>query len=235
MIARRVGGAGLLLLAVAALATSLTIVGGASDGAHAGDRPFAGGIVVVGDSITARYGDRAGAPDEAWWSIVERRLGTDVRIHAQSGSGYLRRGLRCTGDTFAERTTAFEGAPAVFVIAGGRNDWARCGHGRHVRAGDAEIAAAVTSYLRLAQRRLPGGTRIVVLEPPWGDRDPWEQRRLTSIVRTAAGREGLEFVTTAGTLTGADRTTDGVHPTRAGSVALGERVAAALADPVPRS
>lgn len=231
MVARRIGWAGLTVLAVTVVALSLTLVGGTSDGAHAGDRPYAGGIVVVGDSITARYGDDAGAPNEAWWSIVERRLGTDVRTYAQSGSGYLRPGLRCTGDTFAERTAAFEDPSAIFVIAGGRNDWARCERGRHVRAGDAEIAAAVTSYLRLVQQRLPASTRIVVLEPPWGDRDPWEQRRLTSIVRTAAGRAGLEFVSTAGTLTGAGRTTDGVHPTRAGSVALGERVAAALAGP----
>ena len=231
MVVRRVGWAGFAALAVSVVAASVTLVGGASDGAHAGDRPFAGGIVVVGDSITARYGDEVGADDEAWWSIVERRLGADVRTYAQSGSGYLRRGLRCTGDTFAERDAAFEDPPSVFVIAGGRNDWARCDRGRRVRAGDVEIAAAVTSYLRLAQRRLPDSTRIVVLGPPWGDRDPWDQRRLTSIVRTAAGREGVEFVSTTGTLTGADRTTDGVHPTRAGSVALGERVAAALAGP----
>lgn len=233
MVARRVGWAGLTVLVAVVLALTVALVGGAADGAHAGDRPFDGGIVVVGDSITARYGDRPGAADEAWWSIVERRLGADVRTYAQSGSGYLRQGLRCTGDTFAERTAAFEDAPAVFVVAGGRNDWARCEHGQHVRAADAEIAAAVTSYLRLVRSRLPARTRIVVLEPPWGDRDPWEQRRLTSIVRTAAGREGLEFVATAGTLTGADRTTDGVHPTREGSVALGERVAAALAAPAP--
>ena len=235
MLGTRVGRIGSVLLVLTALASTFTLVGGTSDGAHAGDQPFAGGIVVVGDSITARYGDRAGAPDEAWWSIVERRLGTDVRTYAQSGSGYLRRGLRCTGDTFAERSAAFEEPPSVFVIAGGRNDWSRCEGGRRVRADDAQIAAAVTSYLRLVQRRLPGSTRIVVLEPPWGDLDPWDQRRLTSIVRTAAGREGLEFVTTAGTLTGADRTTDGVHPTRAGSVALGERVAAALSTPPPAS
>ncbi|GAA2071238.1 SGNH/GDSL hydrolase family protein [Aeromicrobium halocynthiae] len=228
MVTRGVGWAGLTVLTAVVLAVSLTFVGGAADGAHAVDRPFERGIVVVGDSITARYSDRAGTPDEAWWSIVGRRLGTDVRTYAQSGSGYLRRGLRCTGDTFPDRTAAFEDPPAVFVIAGGRNDWARCERGQHVRAGDAEIAAAVTTYLRLVQQRLPASTRIVVLEPPWGDRDPWEQRRLTSIVRTAAGREGVEFVATAGTLTGADRTTDGVHPTRAGSVALGERVAAAL-------
>src|SRR3954462_6035434 len=28
------------------------------------------GIVVVGDSITARYDDKPGSPDQGWWSIT---------------------------------------------------------------------------------------------------------------------------------------------------------------------
>ncbi|MGJ9413360.1 SGNH/GDSL hydrolase family protein [Aeromicrobium sp. CF4.19] len=213
-----------------ALAGSLLAVQ-AAQSAHAGDGAFPDGIVVVGDSITARYGDDAGADDQAWWSFVGRHYDADVRTYAQSGSGYQRHGLQCTGDRFIDRHQAFDDPPSVFLIQGGRNDWSTCRDGRRVRSTDAAVADAVVTYLRQAQKHLPQTTRIVVLGPPWGEMHPWEHRRITSIVRTAASREDLEYVSTTGTLDRPGHTADGVHPTRAGSMALGERVIAALSRP----
>lgn len=206
------------------------VAGAAGAGASAsGASPFPRGIVVVGDSITARYDDHPGSPVQGWWSMVGRHFGSQVRTYAQSGSGYQRPGLRCGGNRFIDRPEAFSGpAPSVFIVEGGRNDWATCHEGRFVESTDAAVARAVDRYLGVLRRQLPRSTRIVVLGPPWGPLDPWQQRRITSIVHTAATRHGLEYVPTGGTLDRPGRTVDGVHPTLAGSRALAGVVIAAL-------
>lgn len=191
--------------------------------------PFQQGIVVVGDSITARYNDDPGDPDQGWWSMVGRHFGTRVTTHAQSGSGFLRPGLECSGNRFVDRPEAFrDAAPALFIVEGGRNDWASCLEGRHVRSTDRDLAQAVDRYLDLLQARLPRSTRIVVLGPPWGPIDQLGRQRVTRIVYAATKAHGLQYVSTLGTLDRRGRTIDGVHPNRAGSTALAGRVIAAL-------
>jgi lysophospholipase L1-like esterase len=193
------------------------------------DGPFHRGIVVVGDSITALYNDDQGDDLEGWWSMVGRHFGAHVTTHAQSGSGYLRQGLACSGDRFVDRGEAYRGtAPSLFIVEGGRNDWASCIEGRHVEAPDAEIASAVDHYLDVLQANLPGSTRIVVLGPPWGTLDQLGRNRITSIVRAAATSHGFQYVDTVGTIDRRERLTDGVHPNRAGNRALADRVIAAL-------
>ena len=191
--------------------------------------PFKAGIVVVGDSITAEYNDDEGDDHEGWWSMVGRHFGAHVTTHAQSGSGYLRQGLACTGDRFIDRPAAFRNtAPSLFIVEGGRNDWASCIEGRHVAASDAQIADAVNRYLDVLQANLPRSTRIVVLGPPWGTLDQLGRQRLTSIVYNAAKTHGVQYVSTTGTIDRRERLSDGVHPNRAGSRALADRVIAAL-------
>lgn len=191
--------------------------------------PFQHGIVVVGDSITAEYNDEPGHPREAWWSMVGRHFGAHVTTHAQSGSGYLRQGLSCNGDRFIDRPEAFrDTAPSLFIVEGGRNDWASCIEGRHVEAPDADIARAVNRYFDVIQANLPPSTRIVVLGPPWGTLDQLARQRLTAIVFEAAKAHDLQYVSTMGTLDRRERVLDGVHPNRAGSRALADRVIAAL-------
>jgi lysophospholipase L1-like esterase len=226
---------------VVALALSLLVSLGVTSlrqgavGTEPGTGPFPHGIVVVGDSITARYDDDPGSETQGWWSVVGRHFDAPVRTYAQSGSGYQRPGLRCGGNRFQDRPEAFEGpAPSVFLVEGGRNDWASCRQGGFVVSTDAAVQRAVDHYLAMLRHRLPRTTRIVVLGPPWGPLDPWQQRRITSIVHTSAQRHGLEYVDTSGTLDRPGRTVDGVHPTLAGSRALGERVIDALARPAAR-
>ena len=186
------------------------------------------GIVVVGDSITARYNDTPGDADQGWWSVVGRRFDADVRTYAQSGSGYLRPGHRCTGDRFVDRASAFTGeAPSILIVEGGRNDWARCVDGFFVPSTDAEVRHAVATYLDVLQTYLPPTTRIIVVGPPWGPLDRAEGRRVTAIIADEARSHGLQFISTSGALT-SDRVVDGVHPNRAGSLAIARRVVRAL-------
>jgi lysophospholipase L1-like esterase len=189
------------------------------------------GIVVVGDSITARYNDEPGDARQAWWSVTGRRFDAHVRTYAQSGSGYLRPGQRCTGNRFIDRPDAFMGpAPSILIVEGGRNDWARCVDGAFVRSSDDEVRHAVSTYLGVLKTYLPRSTRIVVLGPPWGPLDRADGVRVTRIIAGEARSHGLQFVSTRGALT-ADRVIDGIHPNRAGSLAIARRVVRALEKP----
>jgi len=216
-------------LALAAIIAPFFAWQGAEGGEHGIVSSLApDGIVVVGDSITARYNDDPGDQQQGWWSMVGRRFGTDVTTYAQSGSGYLRPGHRCEGDRFIDRTEAYHGdAPSIIIIEGGRNDWSVCEDGRHVPASDEAIASAVDRYLDTLQTFLPVSTRIIVLGPPWGPIDQWNAVRVTAVVEAAADRHGLEFISTRGALT-ADGVIDGVHPNRRGSLAVADRVISAL-------
>lgn len=186
------------------------------------------GIVVVGDSITARYNDEPGDEMQGWWSIVGRHYDAGVTTYAQSGSGYLRPGLMCSGNRFIDRQQAFvSNAPSLFIIEGGRNDWAQCEDNRFVTSTDEAVVHAVDTYLGTLRTFLPRSTRIIVMGPPWGPVDPGNGERVTSIIEAAAARHGLEFIPTTGALT-ASRVVDGVHPNRAGSVAIADRVISAL-------
>ncbi|NRQ51100.1 SGNH/GDSL hydrolase family protein [Aeromicrobium stalagmiti] len=186
------------------------------------------GIVVVGDSITARYNNSPGDADQGWWSIVGHRFAADVKTYAQSGSGYLRPGHRCEGNRFIDRTQVYTAeAPSILFVEGGRNDWARCVDGVFVPATDAEVDHAVDTYLDTLTTFVPRSTRIIVLGPPWGPLDRENGVRITRIVRAQAEAHGFEFISTAGALTAA-RVVDGVHPNRDGSAAIARRVIRAL-------
>lgn len=186
------------------------------------------GIVVVGDSITARYNDKPGDALQGWWSIVGRHYDATVTTYAQSGSGYLRPGQLCTGNRFIDRQQAFTGdAPSLFVIEGGRNDWADCVDGQFVRAKNDAIAHAVDTYFTTLRTFLPRSTRIIVMSPPWGPIDQKVGLRVTGIIEAAASAHGFEFIPTTGALTG-DRVVDGIHPNRQGSVAIAAKVISAL-------
>lgn len=186
------------------------------------------GIVVVGDSITARYNDTPGDASQGWWSMVGRHYDASVKTYAQSGSGYLRPGWKCAGDRFVDRWGAFTvGAPSLLIVEGGRNDWSECRNGRFVAAPDEMIEHAIDAYLNTLRTFLPQSTRIVVMGPPWGPVDPETGVRVTAIIESVAKRHGLEFISMDGSLTQA-RVLDGIHPNRQGSAAIAQRVIEAL-------
>lgn len=186
------------------------------------------GIVVVGDSITARYNDEPGHQMQGWWSVVGRHYDAKVTTYAQSGSGYLRSGRACTGDRFIDHQRAFAGeAPSLLIVEGGRNDWADCVQGRLVTSSDEAVEHAVDTYLSTLTTFLPRSTRIIVLGPPWGPADPANGKRVTRIIKAVTAEHGLEFISTTGALTRSG-VTDGVHPNRTGSLAIADRVISAL-------
>ncbi|MFI5427705.1 SGNH/GDSL hydrolase family protein [Aeromicrobium sp. UC242_57] len=186
------------------------------------------GIVVVGDSITARYNDSPGDPDQAWWSFAGRALDAEVTTYAQSGSGYLRPGHQCRGDRFIDRTDAYSGAaPSILIVEGGRNDWARCVDGVLALASNADLEHAVATYLNTLQTHLPSSVRIIVLSPPWGPFQPAHGQRVSRIIRAQALSHGVEFIDLGGALNAA-RVVDGIHPNRDGSAAIARRVLRSL-------
>ncbi len=186
------------------------------------------GIVVVGDSITARYNDNPGDDNQGWWSIVGRHYDAKVTTYAQSGSGYLRPGHLCTGNRFIDRQQAFVGdPPSIFIVEGGRNDWAVCKGVQFVTSSDEAVEHAVDTYLDTLRTFLPRSTRIIVMGPPWGPLDTANGERVTAIIKASAASHGFEFIPTTGVLT-ETRVLDGVHPNRSGSVAIANRVINAL-------
>jgi lysophospholipase L1-like esterase len=218
----------LAILAALLIAPFIAWQGATGDERVAVSRIAPRGIVVVGDSITARYNDEPGDQRQGWWSITGDHFHAQVTRYAQSGSGYLRPGLACTGNRFIDRPDAYAGqAPSLLIVEGGRNDWAACEDGQFVKASDDMIEHAVDRYLDTLQTFLPKSTRIVVLGPPWGPLDRADGARVTAIIRSQAEQHGIEFISTRGALT-ADRVIDGVHPNRQGSLAIARRVIAAL-------
>lgn len=224
----------LMLLVLAAMLAPLIAWSSSGGEASASSSLIAPrGIVVVGDSITARYNDVPGDEKQGWWSIVGRHFKAEVTTYAQSGSGYLRPGNVCLGNRFIDRQAAYTSEPpSLFIVEGGRNDWIDCVGGQYVRASDSAIEHAVDTYLSTLQTFLPRSTRIIVLGPPWGPADADQRDRVTSIIESVAKAHGIDFIPTTGSLT-ADGVLDGVHPNREGSVAIANHVIEALNQPRP--
>ena len=185
-------------------------------------------IAVIGDSISARYNDRQGSAQQAWWSVVGRRYQAPVTVFAESGSGYVRPGGLCNGTRFRDRVAdAVKSSPTVVIVEGGRNDWAYCAGRQVTQASDARVKSAVDRFLTKLQRALDPKTTIYVLGPPWGTVSATQKNRVTSIIKSSTQRHHMRFIDTTGVFNG-DRTIDGTHPNRAGSMALGNRVVARI-------
>lgn len=229
MNARRPGVAALLIAVMVASFVLWQGAQGAQGGPVRGASDLAPrGIAVVGDSITARYDDSPGSADQGWWSVVGRTYDAQVTTYAQSGSGYLRPGHRCGGDRFIDRLEAVTAtAPSILFVEGGRNDWARCVEGVLKPASNADLRPAVAGYLDTLQATLPASTRIIVVGPPWGPLQPVHGQRIAQLIRAEAVARNLEFIDMTGVLD-ADRVHDGIHPNRAGSLAIARRVVRAL-------
>lgn len=191
------------------------------------------GIVVIGDSITARYDNDPGSDTQGWWSIVGRHYGAHVTTFAQSGSGYGRPGLRCSGTRFVDRLgDVTKSAPKVVIVEGGRNDWSFCTGNALSETTDAMVKVAVDGFLTRLRKALAPHTPIYVLGPPWGHADALQRSRITSIIEASAKSHHMRFIDTQAVFDGG-RTVDGIHPNREGSVALGQRVIKAIGPQLP--
>lgn len=180
-------------------------------------------VAVIGDSITARYNNNSGNSRQGWWSLVGNHYDAHVTTYAQSGSGFVRSGLACTGNRFIDRLPRIAGHPVnVVIVEGGRNDWVRCKGDSFLFTTDAQVRTGVDLFLSRLRATVGPQTRIIVMGPPWGPANQTEQSRITGIVEASARAHNVKFIDMQGVLN-ADRVLDGVHPNRTGSVAIAVR------------
>ncbi|MFS0885034.1 SGNH/GDSL hydrolase family protein [Aeromicrobium sp. 179-A 4D2 NHS] len=133
----------LSMTAVAALGASLTAASPAiaattsattvSDGAAPAAKPT---IMVVGDSITARYNNIPGHANQGWWSMVGQRLNATMLTSAEAGTGIIARGgvEHCklmdknplTNHGVRTRNALRKKKFDALIVEVGANDWRRC-------------------------------------------------------------------------------------------------------------
>ncbi|NRQ50524.1 SGNH/GDSL hydrolase family protein [Aeromicrobium stalagmiti] len=191
-------------------------------------------MVVVGDSISSSY-SRDGVGDKlAWWSILADRIDVEPVVLAEGGSGYLRRGVRCTGTSFLDRVNAHPEVirtADVVIVEGGVNDRRHCLAVRSNGRGDArsspqQVDDAVRATLaRVDELARPDATVIVTV--PWGNGRRISSSRwwVTNLVRSAALDHDFEYVDTATeAIRHPHRTIDGIHPNRFGNQEIAKRL-----------
>lgn len=220
-----------------ALLSALLAVTLVATGTGAAAKPVArsnGTLLVIGDSITARYGDAVG-PSRGWWSIVAESIGMTPIVSAESGSGFLMHGAtrpdgthgtRCSGSDFTQRLTVVTSVkPDAIIVEGGRNDFKVCGKGKRHTATRAETTAAIAEYMRnlstlTRSLRIPAAN--IYVASPWGSAHGREAHVIRPLVKKYAERYGFTWLAT-GTLA-TKYTVDGTHPNTAGNVELARRV-----------
>jgi lysophospholipase L1-like esterase len=194
-------------------------------------------MVIIGDSITARYNDIVGSTSRGWWSYLGDKLDLRVIRHAERGSGFGKRGKSadgtnvCGGTTFYERlkrTTVVANVKAarVVIVAGGVNDYMTCvyrdGAWKQVASTRADVEYEIhRTMLRLAELR-PTSKSSVYITAPFGPYEPVAATKawIVPFIQAEAKAAGFRYVDTAnGTLYG-NRTDDQVHPNAAGNLQL---------------
>jgi lysophospholipase L1-like esterase len=213
------------------LAVILVVLGGIP--ADAAPRPN-GTLLVIGDSITARYDDVVG-PKRGWWSVVAEKAGMKAIVSAESGSGFLMRGATlpdgtaggtCSGSGFTQRLDVVKAVkPDAIVVAGGRNDFKICVAGKKRAATRAETKTAIATYMRnlsTLTRSLGIPASNVYVASPWGSAYADQGRYIRPWVKAFGELHGFTWLPT-GTLA-SKYTLDGTHPNAAGNVELARRV-----------
>lgn len=185
-------------------------------------------VAVFGDSMSARFNNRAGDAEQGFWSMLAHDIGGRPKVWAEPGAGFVNPGeVGCTGHTFAQQLArpgvaeTVAGAGAV-VIEGGRTDTQTCRRGGgYDLVPDRQVRRAVEAFMAEVQRlRGDDGTCTLVVVP-WGPAGLVSNRdRITAIVQQAAARHGFTFIDTVGLLNESNTIEDGVHPTRSGNKTL---------------
>lgn len=189
-------------------------------------------ILIIGDSITARYNDVPGSPRRGWWSYVGAVLDSDVITSAQSGTGFLSRGgakecaltSKNSLTTFATRVKreVTKVKPDTLIIAGGANDWRRCSNGTVKTTSSKVVRKQIHSFMKVLERqRAAAGiprSRVLITDPRGSSR-----LAARSMVERILAKETKQhgFVYVRLTPLPDRQTRDRTHPNAAGSRALG--------------
>lgn len=238
---RRVGTAGLLLVAALVAAAAGYVIEHQDPVPRAGQIPgyadppagsaaatsparTAVHVVFLGDDYTAGVG--ASSASARWTALVGRTLHLDAVDVAEPGAGYLAHGR--SGKNYQDLVASVAAdRPDVVVVSGGRND---AGTPRQrVRT----AAQAVFTGLR---HRLPDAV-IVAVAPWWGDsQHPAKLAPVDAAVKAAAQAVGGQYLDVADPLVGHPGwMADAADPDDAGYQAIAASVAPALRDRLPRA
>ncbi|MEH3033823.1 MAG: hypothetical protein PGN07_07225 [Aeromicrobium erythreum] len=228
-----------LLLVVSLVVGGGVLVGGPVQADDVEPPATAPVMMVIGDSnssVTAgRYTLDGSTLPKVWWAFVAEKAGIpakDVVVDAESGTGMRYGGNpkgkpTCPSKPFTSRLDEVRAArPTVLVVAGGRNDVARCsGRGIKTTASWHEMRTGVTTYLtQLAavadEIGLPR-SRVYVLNP-WGSSRTTERAVIGPASERAARRLGLSYVVTPQIPD--SRSSDTVHPNRDGVKWFADRI-----------
>lgn len=201
-------------------------------------------MVVIGDSMSVFGNNRKGSPERAWWSYLRSRLGVKPVVHAERGSGFGKPGKaadgsgQCLGTSFADRVTVTRvkrdlRKARIVIIAGGINDYRKCTFIEETQrwkltpSDPAEVTRQISLTMdRLAALRKGKKKRSVYITAPWGQRKSVAGHKgwVVAALKKEAARVGFRYVdTTHGTLYG-NRTDDGVHPNKKGSIRLSSHI-----------
>lgn len=227
----------------AAVVLAATILGtwGATPADAARRKPT---LVVIGDSMTVFGNNHKGSPQRAWWSYLRARLGVTPVVHAERGSGFGRPGKaadgsgQCLGTSFADRVALPQikrdlRKARIVIVAGGINDYRQCTFIEETRSwrltpsDPVEVTRQISLTMdRLAAVRKGKKKQSVYVTAPWGRRESVAGHKgwVTAALKKEATRVGFRYIDTAhGTLYG-NRTDDGVHPNKKGSIRLSSHI-----------
>lgn len=183
-------------------------------------------ILIIGDSITAR-GESPKKYGVYWWKYLQQNTGAKIVLSAQSGSGYLRKGIagggQCTGTTFGQRLADVKRlSPDFIIIEGGRNDGVYCNGKSLANASTARMQSDISDYMNafIKQAAAAGvpASRIYAFTP-WGPSARDNYNQVKPVIERNAQRVGIAFVDIPpyGNSLAVD---DGIHPNHDGNVYL---------------
>lgn len=222
-----------IAIIVAALLTALTLTSSALTSPATAELDTRKGVVLVfGDSITQRYTDDPGDPQQGWWSMLAQARELYPVTSAQGGGGLIKKGYSCTGTSVRERSTAVvtRVVPDEIWIAVGKNDTSVCINGRSVTISGTFRKNASTAYfakLAVLADQLGIDRRNIYVTVPWGTNGLSHRKAVVETYRDAARAAGLRFVNIP--YLGTSLTADGTHPNHKGSVYIYKTLAAGMA------
>lgn len=214
------------LIAALTLGLGVSLVAGINPAAADEARPN-GTMLVLGDSISARYNDVAGDPMQGWWSMLAARTGRTPQVAAVSGSGMVKSKLCGSADTRFNTRLGLVATPGIsaIVVEGGRNDFRICHNGKPVLATRTESQLGIRLFNRDLARaaRAAGipGSRVYTMTP-WGSAYTGYRDYIKGYMKRWADYYGVTYVEVGGMAD--EYTSDHTHPNLRGSKLLRDRM-----------
>jgi len=210
-----------LAILAATLLTALTITSASLTSPAQALDTRSGVVLVFGDSITQRYTDDPGDPQQGWWSFLAIKRDFYPVTSAQGGGGLIKKGYSCTGTSVRERSESVINRvkPDEIWIAVGVNDTKICKDGKAIPLSASYRTRAATAYFRqLAAQAdtLKISRKNIYVTVPWGANGLSSRKLIVETYRDTARAAGLQFVNIPHM--DSSMTADGTHPNHKGSL-----------------